>query len=64
MGLLRPSRAARGPDPYLRWKVALFLGGAALGLAGMALNTAWLLGPALALIMAGIVLRFLPRRSD
>ena len=38
MGLLGPSREARGPDPYLDAKVFLFLAGGAVAVTGMALG--------------------------
>lgn len=54
------SRRRRGYDRYLPWKVrALWLGGA-LALLGMWLESGWLLGPATVVLLAGILLRFLP----
>jgi hypothetical protein len=61
MGLFRPSREHRGPDPYLDWKIGLFLAGAAMGIAGMALDRAWIIACAIALLAIGALLRFLPR---
>lgn len=60
MGLLFADRSRRGPDPFLRWKVRLFLGGAVAALFGMARDSSWLLGVAVALLGAGFVLRFIP----
>jgi hypothetical protein len=37
VGLLGPSRERRGPDPHLDIKIFLFMAGAALAGAGMAL---------------------------
>lgn len=38
MGILGPSRERRGPDPHLDMKIFLFLAGAGLAVAGMALE--------------------------
>lgn len=61
MGLFRPSREKRGPDPYLDWKIGLFMVGGAAGVTGMALEKSWLVGVAIGLLAIGFVLRFLPR---
>ena len=54
------SRQARGPDHFLQWKVRLFLAGAALALIGIGLDSSALVGLAILVLVAGIVLRFLP----
>ncbi len=64
MGLFRPSHTRRGPDPYYDWKVALFTGGAALGLTGMFTNHDELILLAVPVLAIGVVLRWLPRRGD
>ncbi len=64
MGLLFADRSRRGPDPFLRWKVRLFLAGAVVALLGMARDSSWLLGVAVAFLGAGFVLRFIPRDGE
>ena len=53
-------RSARGASPFLVWKVRLFAAGATLALGGMYLNKRWLVGVAIAVLAAGMALRFLP----
>lgn len=55
------SRDRRGPDPYLEWKVGTFVVGAALGIAGIALEARWLVWAALVVLGAGFVLAALGR---
>lgn len=57
MGLLGPSREARGPDPHLDIKIVLFMAGAALGIAGMASGRAWLVWLAFIPLAAAFLLR-------
>ncbi|HEY8483915.1 MAG TPA: hypothetical protein VIL13_04830 [Longimicrobiales bacterium] len=64
MSPFRPSRARRGPDPYLRWKIALFSAGAALALAGIATENDRLILAAIGVLAVGILLRVLPRRPE
>jgi len=65
MGLFRPSREARGPDPYLHLKMALLVAGAAVGLFGMAREDTTIVYIGIAVLAAGVLLRFLPgRRGD
>lgn len=63
MGLFRPSRDERGPDPYLDLKIILFLAGAGFGLAGALTNFPPLFLIGIAALVAGVAVRFLPRRS-
>ena len=63
MGLFRPTRARRGPDPYYDWKVGAFTLGAALGLAGIFTNRDSLVLVAVPILALGIALRWLPRRG-
>lgn len=51
-------------DPYLEWKVRLFVLGGGLALVAMLMDIGWLLGIAGALLGAGFVLRFLTRRHE
>lgn len=51
---------ARRDRPHLEWKVRLFAAGAVLGLAGMYLEERWLTGGGIAVLLAGVLLRFLP----
>jgi hypothetical protein len=52
----RSRRAGR----YLAWKVRLFSAGAVLALAGIFLDDRWITGVAIAVLIAGMGLRFLP----
>jgi len=54
------SRKRGGPDSHLDWKVRLFFAGAALALAGIGLESSLLVGVAIAVLLGGVVLRFLP----
>ena len=49
---------------YLEWKVRLFVAGAVLGVAGMALEDGWLVGGGIAVLLAGVLLRFVPGAGD
>ncbi|HEX7119392.1 MAG TPA: hypothetical protein VF212_11420 [Longimicrobiales bacterium] len=62
IGPFRPSREARGPDPYLRLKTVLFILGAIVGLVGIAMENDWLVGIGIAILAAGVALRALARR--
>lgn len=57
----RPSREDRGPDPYLDWKIGLFLVGAGLAVTGMVTENSLLIWFAITAIAIGLGLRFLPR---
>ncbi len=46
--------------PHLEWKVRIFLAGAVLGVAGIYLDERWLTGAGIAVLLAGVLLRFLP----
>jgi hypothetical protein len=54
----------RRAGPYLEWKVRSFAVAAVVGLAGIYLDERWLTGAAIALLFAGLSLRFLPTRED
>jgi len=56
MFLDRQRRAGR----YLEWKVRLFSVAAILALAGIYTDSRWITGVAIALLLAGFLLRFLP----
>ncbi|MGH7483751.1 MAG: hypothetical protein ACRELV_16505 [Longimicrobiales bacterium] len=58
MGFFRPSREPRGPDRYLDLKIALFLVGTGLAIAGMATSNSMLIWFAITAIAIGIGLRF------
>jgi hypothetical protein len=57
-------RKRREEDPHLDWKVKLFFIGAALALAGIAVNSTWLIGAAVLALLAGAGLRFLPGKKN
>jgi hypothetical protein len=52
----RSRRAGR----YLEWKVRLFTLGAVLAVVGMAVDQVWMTWAAIVVLIAGMVLRFLP----
>jgi hypothetical protein len=52
----RERRAGR----YLEWKIGLFSIAAAITMVGIYLDERWMTGFALALLIAGMLLRFLP----
>jgi hypothetical protein len=56
------SRARRGSDRYLRWKMAALVVGAVLVLAGARLGRPLLVWIGIAALAAGFTLRFLPQR--
>jgi Na+-transporting methylmalonyl-CoA/oxaloacetate decarboxylase gamma subunit len=56
-------RGKDGSDKYLEWKVRFFLLGAALAMAGVGLDSSVLVILAIALLVAGAALRFLPTRE-
>ena len=58
------SRKRRGPDAYLDWKVRLFFAGALLALIGMGTGRSWVVGVAIVVLSAGMVLSFLSKRDD
>ena len=63
MALLGPSRRDRGgPDPHLDTKISLFLGGAALAVAGMATGTPLLIWLAFLPLALAFVVRFIRRQ--
>ncbi len=64
MGLFRPSRARRGPDPYYHWKVIVFSIGAAFGLGGIFTEHDWMILVAIPVLAVGVALRWLPRPGD
>ena len=51
-------------DRYLEWKVRLFVVAAVFGLAGIYTESRWLTGVAIALLLAGFLLRFLPGDTE
>ncbi len=59
--MFRPSRKDYGPDPGLNWKVGIFFLGAFLAFAGMWMEAQWLVGVAIAVLVLGMALRFIPR---
>ncbi len=64
MGLFRPSRERRGPDPYYHWKVGLFSVGAAFGLGGIFTEHDWMILVAIPVLAVGVGLRWLPRKGE
>lgn len=62
MAFFRASRERRGPDPHLNIKIAIFVIGAALGLAGIALNQRWFVYAAIGVLAVGVILRAIDKR--
>ena len=62
--LFRPSREARGEDPWLNAKVAIFCIGAVIALIGVATNTSWVITVAIGVLIVGFLMRFLRPRGD
>lgn len=56
----RDRRAGR----YLEWKVRLFSVAAVLAVVGIYLDNRWMTGSAAVLLLAGVLVRFLPPDSD
>ena len=54
------NRSRRGEDPYLDWKVRLFLVGAVVALVGMARDATWMVLGGMLILLAGASLRFFP----
>lgn len=48
---------------HLEWKVRFFVAGAVLGVAGMYLEETWLTGAGIVVLLAGALLRLVPRGS-
>lgn len=57
-------RTPRRIDPYLEWKVRLFVLGAGLALISMFMDIGWLMAVAAVLLGIGFSLRFLTRRHE
>jgi len=60
--VFRPSRSVRGPDPWLPYRTALFVAGAACGLGGMAFDIGWLVTVGIVLLGMGVVVGLIARR--
>lgn len=59
--MFRPSRKRReGEDRFLAWKIGLFAVGAAAAFAGIAASLSWLVWVGIAILLAAMILRFLP----
>jgi len=56
-------RGKRGPDPHLATKVQLFFVASAVALVGIALESSWLVGVAILLLLVGMVFRLLSPKS-
>lgn len=56
--IFRPDRRQRGEDRYLPHKTLIFAVGAALGIAGIAFESGWLVYAAIVVLALGVFLRF------
>ena len=50
----------RRAGKYFEWKIRLFSVGAVVALAGIYLDSRWVTGAAIVILMSGLLLRFLP----
>ena len=57
-------RGVADDDPWLTPKLWLFGIGAILALGGMLFENDWLIGAAAVVLLAGALLRFIPRRTE
>ena len=63
--VFRPDRTPRdGDDPFLLWKVRLFVVGGGLGIAGMVTEWSVLLWGGIAVLAAGVARRFGSRQQE
>lgn len=60
--LFRPDRTGKA-SPHLEWRVGLLVAGAGLGVAGIWLEEEWLRLVGIAVLAAGVAVRFLPSRG-
>ena len=56
-------RRVRKPGPYFRWRVRLFSTGAVVALIGIYLDKRWIVVVAIAVLVAGAVVRVLEERA-
>ena len=64
MSPFRPSRARRGTDRFLPYKLLLFAAGAGFGMAGILSEREWLINVGIAVLLVGVLLRILASRRD
>lgn len=57
-------RSRRGPVRHFEWRVRLFGAGAILALAGMYAEQSWMIDVAIAVLLLGVLLRFLPGQRE
>lgn len=62
--MFRPSRSVRGEDRYFHARMALFLAGAACGLAGMAFDAGWLVTTGIVILAVAMILGIIARGKD
>lgn len=62
--MLRPDRSRDREVRHLEWRIRLFGVGAILGLVGIATEIEWFIWGALAVLLVGFVLRFLPGEGE
>jgi hypothetical protein len=58
------SRRRGQPSPHLEWRIRIFGVGAILAIAGMIADLSWMIWMALAVLLVGFLLRFLPQRGS
>lgn len=57
-------RSSDRSTEYLRWRIRLFAVGAAIGLVGIFTEVRWLIWVAIAVLVVGFALRFLPATDE
>jgi len=58
-----PSGGRKGPDRYYTAKLAIFVVGVVVMLAGIRLDKGWLVNVAIGVLAVAVLLRFLPQES-
>ncbi len=64
MGVFRPDRERRDPDPWLEVKMGIFFLGALVGVVGMAMENRLVVLAAIVILAVGVLLRFVSPRRD
>lgn len=62
--MFRPARSPDRPVRHLRWRLRLFAAAAVLALAGMYFDDGWLIWAAMAVLVAGLLVRFVPTQDE
>lgn len=63
MAVFRPDRSPDRPVRHLEWRLRLFGVAAILALVGMYFGESWVIWVAMGVLVAGLLVRFLPERG-